>query len=64
MQIGTNLPTFCRVIVPSAFGSGSPGTVAAQQTPKFHSVDDTAVSVEHITAGINQKNTNFRAPIT
>ena len=57
------LQTFFRVIVASSFGSGSPGTLAAEQMPKFCSVDGDAVSVEHIMAGINQKNTNFTAPV-
>ena len=45
----------------ASFGLGSPGTGAAEQMPKFYSVDGGAVSVEHIMAGINQKNTNFTA---
>jgi hypothetical protein len=49
--------------VTSSFGSGRPGTLAAEQMQKFYSVDGDAVSVEHIMAGINQKNTNFTAPV-
>jgi hypothetical protein len=61
MQIYKQLPTYFRVIVTSHFGSGSPGTLAAEQMPKCYSVGGDAVSVEHITAGINQKNTHFTA---
>ena len=47
----------------SSFESGSPGTVAAEQMPKYYSVNGNAVSVEHIMVGIHQKNTNFTATI-
>ena len=58
MQICKQLPTYFRVIVTLHFGSGSPGTLGAEQMPKFYSVSGDAVSVEHIMAGINQKKTN------
>jgi hypothetical protein len=63
MQICKQLPTFFRVTVTSSFGSGTPGTLAAQQMPKFYSVNGNAVSVEHKMAGINQKNTHFTATV-
>ena len=63
MQICKQLPTFFRVTVTSSYGSGRPGTAAAEQIAKFYSVDGNAVSVEHITAGISHKNTNFTAPV-
>lgn len=55
------MPTLFRVIVAPSFGFGSPGRGAAEKIPKFYSVDGAAVSVEHIMAGINRKNTNFTA---
>ena len=61
MQIGTRLPTFFRVIVAASLGLGSPGTVAAEQMPKFYSVNGDAVSVGHIMAGINQKKHKFHS---
>lgn len=45
----------------SSFGSCSPGTVEADQMPKYCSVDGDTVSVEHIMAEINRKNINFTA---
>jgi len=64
MQIGKQLPTFFKVIVPTSFTLGSSGILAAEQMPKFYSVDGDAVSVEHIMAGINKKkNTNYTAPV-
>jgi len=64
MQTCKQLPTFFRVIVTSSFGLGSPGTLAAERMPKFHGVDGEGVSVEHIMAGINQKNTNSTSTVT